>query len=338
MRLKGIGYDIGINAWNLGENDKFDLSIAEKEISIIQNDLHCNAIRVIGTNEQNLEDVTRIALQHGLEVWMSPYVTELTRDVYKDYLVRCAVRAEKLRQEFPDGSIVLVAGGEFMFFMHGILPGKDTEDRLTRPGWYDYFATPEVSAKYREMVSDFADALRAVYHGKLSYAGLAFEPVDWTKFDYISLDHYKASYNAAMYTEPVKALAAYHVPIAILEVGLCTYAGAENDGSRGYAIISHGEDGMSVPGDYIRDEENQAKNLIAQLEELDNTNVVDSIFAFTFIWREYFTDETDPHKDLDLGSFGIVKPYKDRYGSIYPDLQWDPKKAFYALADYYKNK
>jgi hypothetical protein len=34
-------------------------------------------------------------------------------------------------------------------------------------------------------------------------------------------------------------------------------------------------------------------------------------------------------------SYGVVKALEDRFGSAYPDMHWEPKVAFAALADYY---
>ena len=43
----------------------------------------------------------------------------------------------------------------------------------------------------------------------------------------------------------------------------------------------------------------------------------------------------DPRLDLDRGSFGIVKVLEDRPGTTYPDLTWEPKPAFAAVAAAY---
>jgi hypothetical protein len=45
----------------------------------------------------------------------------------------------------------------------------------------------------------------------------------------------------------------------------------------------------------------------------------------------------DPREDLDLASYGIVKVYEDRLGTTYPDLPWEPKAAFAALAGCYRD-
>jgi hypothetical protein len=38
----------------------------------------------------------------------------------------------------------------------------------------------------------------------------------------------------------------------------------------------------------------------------------------------------------DLASYGVVKVLEGRMGDTYPDLAWEPKAAFTALADHYR--
>ena len=47
---------------------------------------------------------------------------------------------------------------------------------------------------------------------------------------------------------------------------------------------------------------------------------------------------SDPHKDFDIASFGVVKVLDgrgDARGRRYPDMSWEPKAAFTTLADFY---
>ncbi len=44
----------------------------------------------------------------------------------------------------------------------------------------------------------------------------------------------------------------------------------------------------------------------------------------------------DPWNDLDLASYGVVKVYEDRAGTAYPDMGWEPKAAFAAVAGHYR--
>ena len=46
---------------------------------------------------------------------------------------------------------------------------------------------------------------------------------------------------------------------------------------------------------------------------------------------------SDSHEDFDLASYGVVKVLEGRLGYIYPDTAWEPKAAFTARADYYRD-
>ena len=44
----------------------------------------------------------------------------------------------------------------------------------------------------------------------------------------------------------------------------------------------------------------------------------------------------DPRHDLDMASSSLVKYYGNgRYGATYPDMPWEPKESFKAVADCY---
>jgi hypothetical protein len=44
---------------------------------------------------------------------------------------------------------------------------------------------------------------------------------------------------------------------------------------------------------------------------------------------------TDPHRDLDLASYGVVAVLEHEHGTTYPDMAWEPKQVFAALAAAY---
>jgi len=83
-----------------------------------------------------------------------------------------------------------------------------------------------------------------------------------------------------------------------------------------------------------RDENLQASNLINQLELLDRAGV-DGGFIFTFAFSIFPYDD-NPLYDLDRASASLVKSYADgRHCITYPDMLWEPKESFHAVADYY---
>jgi hypothetical protein len=124
-----------------------------------------------------------------------------------------------------------------------------------------------------------------------------------------------------------------------------------------------------VEGHYIRDESLQAKEIIEELAAFDRAGVEGS-FVFTFVSPTSAYND-DPRFDMDLGSFSLVKSFPekdtfeqiisesakqgkefagiesmpdlsakftnviDKHGSAYPDMPWEPKESFRAVADYY---
>ena len=123
-----------------------------------------------------------------------------------------------------------------------------------------------------------------------------------------------------------------------------------------------------VDGHYIRDEGVQAKEIVEELAIFDSAGV-EGAFVFTFVSPTSAYNE-DPRFDMDLGSFSLVKSYPEKdtfkqivsesakqakelgidsapdlsdkfanvigkHGSTYPDMPWEPKESFRAVADYY---
>jgi hypothetical protein len=124
-----------------------------------------------------------------------------------------------------------------------------------------------------------------------------------------------------------------------------------------------------VDGHYVRDEGLQAMEIADQLRVLDAAGV-DGAFLQTFV-SPTSTYVDDPRFDGDMAGFSLVKSFADkdtaegiavqkasqskelvgieldpsdllkfsgevgRMGVTYPDMHWEPKESFRALADYY---
>jgi len=65
------------------------------------------------------------------------------------------------------------------------------------------------------------------------------------------------------------------------------------------------------------------------------TERVDAAFLYTFA-RYDLPHSSASHEDFDMASSGVVKVLAWRPGRRYPDMPWEPKVAFYALAEYYR--
>jgi hypothetical protein len=334
LRGKGITYDTGFFHAGMSTRETFDPEVVKGEMHIIHDDLHCNVVRITGGNADRLEIAALHAADAGLEVWFSPFISDLTTDELLDFLADCARRAERLRK--LGAEVVFVTGAELSLFTVGFLPGDTLEERM------GLLATPQrlrellpqVSPRLNDFLGKAVARVRERFGGKISYASIpSFERVDWTPFDFIAVDAYRTSEIADRYRDAMRALVAQGKPVAITEFGCTTFRGAGDLGARGGMIVEYDSNIPRLNGDYIRDEAEQATYL-RELLEIFTEEGVDSAFVNTFV-SYFLPHRSDPCLDLDMASYGVVKVLEDRPGHAYPNMPWEPKAAFTALADYY---
>jgi hypothetical protein len=153
------------------------------------------------------------------------------------------------------------------------------------------------------------------------------------------VDLYRSTEIADQFSDGVRTLVGQGKPVAITEFGAATYRGAGARGAQGLEIVEYDKDTgapLRLNGGYVRDEAGQATYLRELLEVFDAEGV-DSVFVFILALEQYpHRPDGDPCDDLDLASYGIVRPLEKRNGDTYPDMPWEPKAAFTALADYYR--
>ncbi|WP_433323079.1 hypothetical protein [Spirillospora sp. CA-294931] len=225
--------------------------------------------------------------------------------------------------------MVVLAGSEISLFNHGFLPGLNLEERL------GLLANPErlraVLPGLHERVNDFLGravaAVRARFGGRVSYASLPFEGVDWTPFDLVATDAgYRDAATASGFRESLRAQVARGKPFAVTEFGCATYRGAADRGGRGDSILEWDERARPVrlTARVVRDEQEQAAYLRELLDIFDEEGV-DTAFVNTFASRDRPASDA-PERDFDTASFGIVKILESG-GS-------EPKAAFHTLAEY----
>lgn len=126
-------------------------------------------------------------------------------------------------------------------------------------------------------------------------------------------------------------------------VGQCgvTGRGASRVAPHSLEILVHHETTgapLHLDGEYERDEAEQAAYLRTLIEIFDDEGV-DGTFVHLFALPSLpHRPDGDPRHDLDLASPGIVKVYDGRNGLTYPDMPWEPKEAFAAVADQYAGR
>lgn len=338
MRGKGINYDTGFINKGVSSRDPFDVEVVKRELSIIRDDLHCNAVRVTGGDPERLAIAAGIATAAGLEVWFSPFTCDLTYAEMLDLLADCAERAERLRRQGAE--VALVTGAEISLLNKGFLPGETLGDRmelLADPRRLRELM-PAVPARVNDFLGKAVAVVRERFGGRITYAAMPFEGVDWTPFDIISVDNYRSAAIAGVFAAGMRSLVAQGKPVAITEFGAVTCKGAADMGARGGEIIEWDADTvrpLRLKGDFIRDEGEQATYLRELLEIFAEAGI-DSAFVFTFVLYQ-LPHRADPSVDLDMASYGIVKVYEDRFGATYPDMRWEPKAAFAAVAKAYRD-
>jgi hypothetical protein len=334
MRGKGITYDSGFFNAGVSTHEPFDPEVVKREMRVIHDDLYCNAVRITGGNADRLEIAAMYAADASLEVWFSPFTCDLTTDELLDFLADCAERAERLRRQGAE--VIFVTGAELSLFTVGFLPGDTLKDRL------DLLAVPhrlrellpQVPPRINDFLGKAAARVRERFGGKISYASIPFEGVDWTLFDFISVDAYRSIAVANRYRDGIRALVAQGKPVAITEFGCATFQGAaDKGGSSGMIVEYDNTTPIRLDGDYIRDEAEQA-TCLRDLLDIFTAEGVDTAFANTFA-SYHLPHRRDPRTDLDMASYGVVKVFEDRLGRSYADMAWEPKAAFTALADYY---
>jgi len=341
MRNYGINYDTGITADGDCSRKHFDDVVVQRELQIIASDLHATAVRVTGDDPERLAKAGQRALAAGLELWFSPVPVDLEPGALPGFFARCAAEAERLRWSY-EGRVVLVTGCEMSLWCAGFLPGgasvRGRIAAMTDPGLQ---RKPDVMAavvsgleRAREALRDIVRAARETFAGRVTYAAAPWETVNWDLFDLVSVDLYRDNTNAAGYRDALRSYKHFGKPVAVTEFGCCTYRGAADRGGMGMMIVDQDTDPPVIRGTYERDEQEQVRHLHDMLP-IYETEDIDSAFWFSFAGFEYTRHRTDPHRDYDLASFGIVAVLDHGRGTTYPEMTWEPKQVFHALAAAY---
>ena len=346
MHGRGINFDTGFLNARTSTREPFDPDVVRREMRIIREDLHCNAVRITGGDPDRMEIAASSAAEAGLEVWFCPFTNGLTQDELLDVLADCAERAERLRRK--DADVVFLTGSEVSLFTIGFFPGDTLEERLAliRNPVRVRAAIGDVRARMKDFLRRAVEIVRARFGGKVSYASLPFEGVDWTLFDIIATDAgYRTPANAAHFRESIRAFVAQGhslgKPVAITEFGCAAFRGASHSADTDPTLSAivwadHGRATM-LKGDFERDEDEQA-GYLRDLIDIFEAEGVDWAFVYTFA-RYDLVHRDQPELDLDRVSAGVVKVLDSRTSSRdgrYRDMPWEPKAAFKTLTDCYQ--
>lgn len=334
IRMRGVTYDTGFLSEGMSTHPNFDAARVYKEMEIIRRDLHCTTVRVTGGEPDRLDIAAQAAAAAGLEVWFSPFTNDLDQEELLALLADCADRAERIR--VSGAEVVMVTGAELMLFTRGFLPGETLQERLATLSQPAVFRA--ALAKLPTPLNDFlvraVDVVRSRFGGRVTYAALPTEPVNWEPFDFIAVDAYNSAEIKHLYADSIKELARSNKPLVISEFGSTTFKGAGDLGARGMFLVEwEGAHAVRMTGSYERDESEQSQYFTDSVNIFEETGV-DTAFWCTFACHNLpYSD--DPAADFDRASYGIVKVLEECTGTTYPDMPWEPKEVFYTIAAKY---
>jgi hypothetical protein len=328
---KGINYDVGTN-YELGtlSRDVLHDTVMRREIRIIRDELHCNAINVFGTDIERLVSCATAALECDLHVWLQPRLINSTQDEMLDHLSQVAQAAEQLRAQY--GKVELNVGCELSVFTSGVIPGRTFEQRISRLTFM-WWLIPLFNRRLNVLLARAAAVARSHFNGRTTYAAGLWEKVDWNHFDIVGVNYYRYLLNESGYVDGLRMLHQFGKPVVITEFGCCSYDGAERKGPAGEDIVDWSSPTPQLKGMYNRNERVQAEYL-AELIDLYRSENIHGAFVFEFVEPTY-PHSSDPRRDLDMASFGIVKVCPNGEGDPDGAVHWEPKLAFHEIARRY---
>lgn len=310
MRAKGINYDTGFLPGQSNTRAVFDPDAVRRDMGVIANELHCDAVRISGGDPARLSVAAEHAAEAGLEIWFAPFPVDLPAGEMLSTFADAAERAEALRR--GGAEVVFVAGCEISAFGPGFIPGATYRDRMRTIDEADlewWSSLGPVLERLNGFLAESAAVVRARFGGRITYAAAPWEFVDWDPFDIVGIDSYRAAYNADTFREELREKFEHGKPVAVTEFGTCAWRGAAERGGMAWL----------PPEGAVRDEGEQVRYFTELLDVFEEEGV-DTALWFTFA-------SFGRVGDGDLASYGVVRMI-DRE-------RWVPKEVFHTMAARY---
>lgn len=316
LNVRGISY-------LLGESGIDDV---RRDLEVIEQDLHCNTVTLIGGDVEQLIESARAALDIGLAVHLRPHATDRSRRELLELLDAVAAAAEALRREHPD-RVTLLVGSELSHTVPGIVPGYRSFLRLKLIVRFHRLLRRRIDRRLHKLLTHAAAVARRHFQGPLTYSAAGWENVDWSLFDMVGVSLYRGARNRATYADRVRGLVREHgsKPVVITEFGCGAFTGADLRGAGSFQIVDWFADPPRIRGDHPRDESVQARYL-GELLELYDAEDIHGCFVFIFAMPD-FPRRDDPGLDLDKAGFGVM--------AVTDDGGYQRKEAFAEVARHY---
>ncbi len=331
LRHRGINYDTGTRyAPDVDSRPDWSPALMRRHLTVIQDELHANAVTVFGSHVDRLVAAAEHALGLGLEVWVQPRLPDATVRATLTQLDALAVQLETLRGSAAP--LRLTVGCELTVFAAGLIPGRGYAQRGRGLRW-TWPLLPLFSWRLDRVLRRAVRIARRSFGGDLTYGAGSWETVRWSRFDAVGVNAYRDATNERSYADGLRRFQRHGKPVLVTEFGCCSYRGAAARGAEGDAVVDWSDPAGAIVGSQVRDEDVQA----TYLGELLDTFVaagVDGAFVFEFSEPLYGRSD-DPRHDLDIASFGIVAV--ERTGGADGDAYREtPKAAFQQIARRYR--
>ena len=305
MNVRGVSYDVG-RVMGMNWRPVFDPRVVHRELEIIKNDLHCNAVRICGLDIDRLMTAAEDAFGLGLEVWLSPEMWDKSPDETLDYITKAAAAAEQLRRRWPE-RLVFVVGSELTLFMQGIVPGHNLVERheatqsilggRVKAGQAQR-AAQRLPGQGERAPSARSSTARSRTPRSSGRRSTGASSTSWAS----TTTGTRASRTA---TSRCWSRLRLGKPVVVTEFGCRTYRGSRELGRHGIRRAYDRRIAVPAPdparwaassgrdskGDYVRDEDLQARELTETLAILDGAGV-EGAFVMTFVAPIAPYDET----------------------------------------------
>ncbi|MFD5627795.1 abortive phage infection protein [Streptomyces sp. NPDC127072] len=328
LRYRGVVYEVAEGetpgtAWST-ERMRGDMRAISRR-------LHADSVKVTGAGVERLTATAAEAAERGLDVWLEPTLGDVPEREILEHLAETGRFAERLRRQ--GAGVHLSVGCEFWLFVPGIVPGDNAVERIENLVNGDF--DPVLMARRLDRFTAKAAAVgRSVFRGRLTYAAAQDDEVDWDLFDLVGIDYYSYFGSRAEYVRDLARFRRFGKPVAVMEFGCCTFEGAPQAGGMGWDVVDYAKDPPEIKGGLVRSERAQAAYLTDLLSVFESMGLY-SAMAFTFVTPDAPHLAHDPLHDLDMASYGIVKPVRDRPADPASDWHWEPKESFRALSRQY---
>lgn len=351
---RGINYSVGLNfvpkdknaAKNAAEVYRSILAgLTPEKIGLEMEEiigLGCDSVRIYGDNEEKLLLAAKIALEKGLNVWISPRIFNANKEDTLSKLTEFAKKVEVLRRSpGNEDKITLVLGNEISIDSSEIFEDETYLDRVKKYESVAIFQTLSTRFKLKKvlqglsparvleeqrmkvvsagMVKEMAAQVRPLFHGPLTYAALPQEEIDWDdpNLDLVSVNLYDdASHSDKGYEEKLKSYKGHkdktgrEKQVAVTEFGTSSYRGASwFGGASSQKAINWQKMKPASPCHIlplINNREGQVKHL-EKLIRLYRKHQLGAAFIFEFVDR--ITENLPVGADLEIANMA-VKPSK----------------------------